>query len=156
MKKLIGSQLPRSLEVNNDFKAEAASSTSKNLRKVGFWVALLTLIIAAASLVIGFATPARAGPLAQPGSIIPYPYTNAASFIPADYILLYPGILLALTFIVLMTCIHRQASEDKKIFSQDGLSFAPIYAVAITTDYFIQLALYQVKKKSHNNDKNYY
>jgi hypothetical protein len=143
MKKLIGSQLPRSLEVNNDFKAEAASSTSKNLRKVGFWVALLTLIIAAASLVIGFATPARAGPLAQPGSIIPYPYTNAASFIPADYIWLYPGILLALTFVVLMTCIHRQASEDKKIFSQVGLSFALVYAVAITTDYFIQLAVVQ-------------
>jgi hypothetical protein len=143
MKKMIESQPIRNLEVNNDFKAEAASSTSKNLSKVGFWSALLTSIIAAASLVIGFATPARAGPLAQPGSIIQYPYTNAASFIPADYIWLYPGILLALTFVILMTCIHRQASEDKKIFSQVGLSLALIYAVAITIDYFIQLAVVQ-------------
>jgi len=143
MKKVSECQSPRSIEVNNDLKAEAASSTRKNLCNVGFWAALLTSIIAAASLVIGFATPARAGPLAQPGSIIPYPYTNAASFIPADYIWLYPGFLLALTFVVLMTCIHRQASEDKKIFSQVGLSFALIYAVAITTDYFIQLAVVQ-------------
>ena len=143
MKKMIESQSTRNLEVKNDFKAEAARSTSKILSKVGFWAALLTSIIAAASLVIGFATPPRAGPLAQPGSIIPYPYTNAASFIPADYIWLYPGILLALTFVLLMTCIHRQASQDKKIFSQIGLSFALIYAVAITTDYFIQLAVVQ-------------
>jgi hypothetical protein len=143
MKKLIESQSTRNLEVNNDFKVEAASSTRKNLSRVGFWAALLTSIIAVASLVIGFATPARAGPLAQPGSIIPYPYTNAASFVPDDYTWLYPGILLAITFVVLMTCIHRQASEDKKIFSQVGLSFAFIYAVAITTDYFIQLAVVQ-------------
>lgn len=143
MKKINESHSPRSIEVNNDFKAEAANSTRKNLSKIGFWAAFLTSIIAAASLMLGFVTPARAGPLAQPGSIIPYPYTNAASFIPADYVWLYPGILLALTFIVLMTCIHRQAPEDKKIFSQVGLSFALIYAVAITTDYFIQLAVVQ-------------
>jgi hypothetical protein len=37
-----------------------------------------------------------------------------------------------------MTCIHYYASDNKKIFSQIGLSFAIIYAAIITTDYFIQ------------------
>ena len=45
---------------------------------------------------------------------------------------------MAPTFVVLMVCIHHYAADDKKIFSQIGLSFALIYAAVITTDYFIQ------------------
>jgi len=37
-----------------------------------------------------------------------------------------------------MACIHYYAADDKKLFSQIGLSFAVVYAAVITTDYFIQ------------------
>jgi len=46
-------------------------------------------------------------------------------------------------FVILMACIHYLAANDKKIFSQIGLCFAVISAVAITTDYFIQLTVIQ-------------
>ena len=111
--------------------------------KVSLLSALLTAVFAAVSFVLGAVTPARAGPLAQPADIVPFPYTNAATFIPSDYIWLVPGFLLALIFVVLMVCIHRYASEERKIFSQIGLSFSLVYAVAITTDYFIQLFVIQ-------------
>jgi hypothetical protein len=118
-------------------------TTLVNTNRLGFYSAILTAIIAAAFFVLGATTPARSGPFAQPANIIPYPYTDAASFIPGDYIWLYPGFLLALVFVVLMACIHRYASEEKKAFSQIGLLFASVYAVVITVDYFVQLVVVQ-------------
>lgn len=112
-------------------------------RRLGFWSAALTAVIAAAHFTIGIMTPARSGPFALPSDIIPYPYTNVASFIPMDYVWLYPGFLLALAFVVLMACIHYYAPADRKIFSQIGLAFAVIYAAVITTDYFIQFTVVQ-------------
>ncbi len=95
--------------------------------------------------IAGILTPARSGPFCGQtgqGSCILYPYTSGlASFVPIDYVWLYPGLLLALTFVVLMACIHHDASNDKKVFSQIGLSFALIYAAIITMDYFVQLAV---------------
>ena len=106
--------------------------------RLGFWSAVLTAVIAAAHFAVGILTPARSGPFAPPANAIHYPYTNVSSFIPMDYMWLYPGFLLAPAFVVLMVCIHNYAADDKKIFSQIGLSFALIYATVITTDYFIQ------------------
>jgi hypothetical protein len=97
----------------------------------------------AATFAVGIATPPRSGPFASTANIITYPYTNVASFVPMDYIWLYPGFLLGPAFVVLMACIHHYASDDKKVFSQIGLSFAVVYAAVITTDYFVQLAVLQ-------------
>jgi hypothetical protein len=86
-------------------------------------------------------TPPRSGPFAPTANIVPYPYTHVAAFIPNDYLWLYPGILLALIFIVLMVCIHSYAPSDRKIFSHIALSFAVIYATIILIDYFIQFTV---------------
>jgi hypothetical protein len=109
-----------------------------NVNRLGFWSAVLTAVIAAVQFAVGILTPARSGPFASTENIIHYPYTNVASFIPMDYLWLYPGFLLAPTFVVLLVCIHHYAADDNKIFSQIGLSFALIYAAVITADYFIQ------------------
>ena len=49
------------------------------------------------------------------------------------------GFLLTLSFLVVMACIHFYASDEKKVFSLVGLSFAVIYATLISMNYFIQL-----------------
>jgi len=49
------------------------------------------------------------------------------------------GFLLTLSFLVVMACIHSYASEERKVFSLVGLSFAIIYATLISVNYFIQL-----------------
>jgi hypothetical protein len=109
--------------------------------KMGFYSSVLTAIIAAVFFIAGIMTPARSGPFAPVANSIQYPYTNVAAFIPNDYLWLYPGILLAIIFVVLMVCIHYYAPNEKKIFSQIGLSFAVIYATVITIDYFIQFTM---------------
>lgn len=122
---------------------KAGSDPNSLAGRVGFWVAILTAVLAATMFVIGIMTPPRSGPLAQPGAVIPYPYTDVASFIPGDYIWLYPGILLAPAFVVLMACIHSYAPAGRKVFTRVGLSFAVIYATIIVINYFIQLAVVQ-------------
>ena len=96
---------------------------------------------ASAFFLAGFLTPPRSGPFAPAANIVLYPYTNVAAFIPNDYLWLYPGILLALIFIVLVVCIHSYAPSDRKIFSHIALSFAVIYATIILIDYFIQFTV---------------
>lgn len=117
------------------------SKLNQVVNKLGFWSAIFTAIIAVAFFMAGILTPARSGPFAPVSGSITYPYTNIAAFIPNDYLWLYPGILWAIIFVMLMVCIHYYASDDKKIFSQIGLSFALIYAALIITDYFIQFTV---------------
>jgi len=120
--------------------SETADSARKGAYRLGFWSAVLTAVLAATAFAVGIATPARSGPFCA-GSCITYPYTNVASFIPGDYLWLYPGFLLALVFVALMACIHSYASIYRKVFSRIGLSFALVYTAVITTDYFIQLTV---------------
>jgi hypothetical protein len=115
-----------------------ASSLSATVGRLGYWSAILTALIAAANFMAGILAPARSGPFARLAATVSYPYTDAASSIPADYIWLIPGILLAIAFVVLMACIHYHAPLNKKIFSHIGLLFALAYAAVIITDYFIQ------------------
>ena len=48
---------------------------------------------------------------------------------------------LAWTFLASMACIHRYAPEDRKIWSQLGLSVATIYAALNTMVYYVQLVV---------------
>jgi hypothetical protein len=120
--------------------SESAISPLKRAYRLGFWSAILTAVFAAVAFAVGITTPARSGPFCS-SSCISYPFTNVAAFIPVDYVWLYPGILLSVIFVVLMACIHSYASNDRKVFSQIGLSFALAYAVVIAADYFVQFTV---------------
>ena len=122
--------------------AETRLAARKTLCQLGFWSAALTALCTAVSFAIAIATP----PVSGPGCVsacVTYPYAAVASFVPHDYIWMYPGFLVALLFLVLMVCIHHFAPPDRKLFSQLGLAFAVIYAAAISIDYFIQLTVMQ-------------
>ena len=113
--------------MTNRVAATDSPSASTAVRRLGFWSAVLTAVFAAAFFAVGIATPVRS---------ISYPYV--ASFIPVDYLWMYPAFLLAPTFVVLVACIHSYAADDRKVFSQIAVAFAVVYATVITTDYFIQ------------------
>jgi len=49
------------------------------------------------------------------------------------------GFLATCSFLIVMSCVHSYAPEERKVFSLIGLSFAIIYATLISTNYFIQL-----------------
>ena len=120
--------------------AKSENSAEANAIRLGFWSAVLTAVSAAVFMVMGIATPPRSGPFCGTACVA-YPYTNVASFIPIDYYWLYPGILLAPVFVVLMACVHSYAATEKRVFGRIGLSFGLIYAAIILVDYFIQLTV---------------
>ncbi|HYM40389.1 MAG TPA: hypothetical protein VEY12_09685, partial [Thermoplasmata archaeon] len=124
----------------SEHDSDLGRSANANAHRLGFWAALLTAMISAVFMVVGIATPPRSGPFCG-SACVAYPYTAVASFIPVDYVWLYPGFLLAAVFVVLMACIHAVAAEGRKVFSRIALSFALLYAGIILVDYFVQLTV---------------
>ncbi len=112
--------------------------------RLGVWVAVLTAASAAIALVLGALTPPRGGSFCRGSCIsITYPYTDAASFVPRDYLWMYPAFLMATLFVVLVACVHRRAPAGRKVLGSVASAFAVIAATALTADYFIQLAVMQ-------------
>ncbi len=111
--------------------------------RVGFWAAVLTVLVTATFAVAGFLAPGRSGPFCGPTTwaCIPAPYVDVAQFIPGDYLWMIPGILLTPVFVVLIAAIHDYASEPRKIFSRIALAFALTYAIVIGGTYFAQFAV---------------
>jgi hypothetical protein len=87
-------------------------------------------------------TPPRSGPYCST-NCIPYPYTEAAAFVPRDYLWMCPGLLLVILFVVLTVCIHDTAAPGRRALSGSAVAFAVIAALAIVVDYGIQLTVLQ-------------
>jgi hypothetical protein len=120
--------------------AEPGAPAGASATRLGFWAAVLTVIVTAAMAGVGVATPARSGPFCV-SDCLAFPYLDVARFIPGDYLWLVPGILLVPIFVVLMACIHAHAADSRKIYARVALSFALVYAVVIAVDYFLQFAV---------------
>ena len=79
---------------------------------------------------------------------IVYPYLDTVSQFPRDYLWMYLATILILSYVILMVSIHSYASQQKKIFSQIGLSFSIIAALILLGDYFIQFSVIPVSLMS--------
>jgi hypothetical protein len=96
------------------------STTPLVVFQIGFWSALLTtawILIFNVAIALG-ATGAPTRSLAVGASL-----------------------LLILTFVVLMVSIHNYAPQEKKVWSQIGLSFAILYAALLLWNYYLQLTV---------------
>ena len=111
--------------------------------RAGFWAAILTALLAAASFGVAVTTPPRTGPFAAHGSALAYPYAAAARFVPRDFVWMYPALLMMLAFLVLAACVRERAAGDRKLFGTIGLCLAAVSFTVIALDYFIQLRTVQ-------------
>ncbi len=121
---------------------ESTASPAGPATLLGFWTALLTSVCAVAALAIGITTPPRSGPNCL-SDCITYPYTDAAAFVPRDYLWMYPAGLVAALFVVLVVCIHHTLPAAQQRFSLIGLAFAVIAATVLIADYVVQLTVLQ-------------
>jgi hypothetical protein len=112
-------------------------------RRVGMWAAAATAALAAVSFGVAATTPPRTGPFAAPGTVITYPYSTAAQFVPGDFAWMYLAVLMMLAFLVLAVCIRGSAVHDRNVFGTIGLSLASAAFAVIGIDYFIQLRAVQ-------------
>ena len=108
----------------------------------GFWVATLTWITGVVSFGVAVTTPPRSGPFCT-ADCIGYPYTDAAAFVPRDYLWMYPATVLMMLFVALAVVIHAHAAVSRRVFTATGVAFATIAATVLVLDYAIQLMVMQ-------------
>lgn len=76
---------------------------------------------------------------------VPYPFASEviADQWPADYLWMYPAMLVMLLFVALIASVHEYAPATRKIFSLLALCLAVVAAAVILIDYFIQVSVMQ-------------
>lgn len=125
---------------NSDISSKLFTIT---MNQVGFYSAILTTVITIITFGIALTAVPISGPFCPEGCI-EYPYLDTLSQFPKDYLWMFPATLLVLVYVILMTVIHSFAPNQKKIFSQIGLSFSIIASVILLADYFIQFSVIPV------------
>ena len=100
--------------------------------------AILTAVVAAVLLGVGFFTPARSGPYCA-SVCLQYPYASASQYFPGDYLWMVPGIALVPIVLLLVTCLQAHAPPARKVLGILGTQLATGYAVVILTTYLTQI-----------------
>ncbi len=107
-------------------------------RRFAAAAAAVTAIAAALGLGIGVFTPPRGGVLCTTGCIA-YPYTDAAPFVAADSIWIYPAIVMALGFVVVTASLHELARPGGRLAGLVALAFSTLAAALLAGDYAVHL-----------------
>jgi hypothetical protein len=110
--------------------------------RLSLWVAIWTALMAAISLAMAVTTLPRSGPYCRSGCVI-YPYTDAAAYVPRDYLWMYPAIVLTVLALVLVECIHCRVRPDRQLLSRIGVAFTIMGVAILVVDYASQLTFIQ-------------
>ncbi|EKD24348.1 MAG: hypothetical protein ACD_81C00042G0003 [uncultured bacterium] len=127
------------------------STTQIIQNKLGFYASVSTVVLTVVTFVVAILTPPLSGPFCR-NNCFTYPFLDIVSRFPRDYIWMYPAILLLLVYVTLSVCIHYLASDEKKIYSHIGFSFALISATLLIADYFLQLSVIQPSLLNRETD----
>lgn len=104
------------------------------IRKLGVWSAILSAIMS----VLWFITFALKDVLAPVPSWLEL-QEYAEAFSPLRLLYVYPSLILPLSFIVLLVCIHLSLPEEKHIWSLISLALGILYATMASINYNIQV-----------------
>ncbi len=121
-----------------------SNNPSTNSEKPALWVGLYSSIVLVVITLATFGFAITAVPVSGANCLegcFDYPYLDTLSQFPKDFRWMIPAILLMLVYLVAMVAIHQTAAQEKKIFSQIGLSFALMSTLILVSDYFIQFSV---------------
>ena len=119
--------------------------------RVGLYSAILTAVMT----VVTFGMAITAVPNAGTGcrvNCVEYPYLDTLSEFPRDYLWMPPAMILVVLYVVLVSSIHAQATPQKKVYGQIGLSFALIAAGVLLSDYFVQFSVVPISLMSEQTE----
>ncbi len=132
-------------------KAGFAPAVSKPVRQIGFWSAVLATVFSISygiAVIVMMLSALTTGAMSGWKGVESY----VASYQPISMLPLIPSLPLAAAFIALMVSIHYYARDDKKIWSQLGLSFAIVYAVMASINYIVQLTVVRLSILNQETD----
>jgi hypothetical protein len=126
-------------------------TSTATANRVGLYSAILTAL----TTVVTFGLAITAIPNAGAGcqvDCVEYPYLDTLSEFPRDYLWMPPAMVLVVLYVVLVSSIHAQATPQKKVYSQIGLSFALIAAGVLLGDYFVQFSVVPISLMSEQTE----
>lgn len=109
---------------------------------VAFWTAVGVALLAVISLAMAITTPPRSGPFCR-SDCVSYPYTNAARFVPRDYLWMYPATMLLAVFVVLVGLLRERCAPERQWLAGVGLCFTGLGTAPLALAYGIQLTVLQ-------------
>lgn len=121
-----------------------SNNPSIHPEKPALWVGFYSSIVLVVITLVTFGFAITAVPVSGANCLegcFDYPYLDTLSQFPKDFRWMIPAILLMLVYQVAMVAIHQTAAQEKKIFSQIGLSFALMSTLILVSDYFIQFSV---------------
>ena len=104
--------------------AETDPSTMSPVRGERFDLMIAVLTVAATLVAFGVAilTPPKGGPFCTAGCV-KYPYIDIAAYIPRDFLWMYPALLPAPLFVILLSELQERAPIDRKRFGRVAVAF---------------------------------
>ncbi len=127
----------------NDGHAHASSRASaKKAARFDFLAAMLTASATSLAFAAAILTPPKSGPFCTV-NCVGYPYTDVAAHIPRDFLWMYPALLPAPFFVIMLSGLHEGATTHRRGFSRLALAFGAMAAAIITAVYFVQLRFVQ-------------
>lgn len=96
-----------------------------DIKKIGYWSSLLACLGASTYTVAQIFSP----------PLIPF-----FKFPWNELFIVVPSIILSISFVVAISCLHAITPAEKKFWSQISLSFAVMYSTIVSSVYILQLA----------------
>lgn len=126
----------------NDAQANRSMTSRPRVGRFDFIVAVMTFVMTSVSFAVAILTPPRGGPFCTAGCV-EYPYTAIAGLIPRDFLWMYPALLPAPLFVMLLSGLQERASVERKSFGRIAVTFAAMAAAILTAVYCIELRYVQ-------------
>lgn len=105
----------------------------KTTRNLGFWSAVASAFLCVLWF-ITFNLKDTLAPMPDWSALEAY----AEAFSPLRILYVYPSLLLPLTFLALLACIHYSIPQEKRVWSLIALAIGILYAAMATINYNIQ------------------
>lgn len=116
--------------------------TPSTTRRLG-WFGLITSIFTVGTFAAAYTTPPRSGPFCTSGCITA-PWTDAARFVPRDYVWMYPAVLVSLLFLGLILALTaRSAARGRGLLARCSAAIGIVAVTTLVVDYGVQLAVVQ-------------
>jgi hypothetical protein len=137
----------------NDRSSDALNlkSSLSTLNRVSFCASLLMIVIT----IITFCFALMAIPISGANcreNCVAYPYLNTVRQYPRDFVWMMLAIILVLTYLGLMNCLHVYAPIQRKALTQIGISFALVAAVILLITYYVQFVVVPVSLMNNETE----
>jgi hypothetical protein len=136
---------------DNDNLEVGTESLTATSNRVGLYSAILTVVTTSITFSLAITAIPNSGAGCRE-NCFEYPYVNTLSEFPRDYLWMPFAMLLVVVYVILLVSIHTYAAQNKKIYSQIGLSFALIAAGILLSDYYVQFSVVPISLMNQETD----